>query len=60
LNVFAYFAADLDHSNDTLYSSFTGMPLMTLSYIDKFDLTTNYWAQEGNVWERGAPSQTNP
>jgi hypothetical protein len=29
-----------------------------LTYTDNFDGPTNYWAQEGNVWERGAPAQT--
>jgi hypothetical protein len=58
LCVFNSFALDQDNSNDTFCMSFTGMPLLTLTYTDNFDGPTNYWAQEGNVWQRGTPGQT--
>ncbi|OIP01569.1 MAG: hypothetical protein AUJ98_03940 [Bacteroidetes bacterium CG2_30_33_31] len=57
LKVFTAYTPDLDNTNDTLYSSFTGMPLLNLTYNDNFDGPINYWAEDGNVWQHGMPAQ---
>jgi hypothetical protein len=58
LCIYTDFTQDMDHTNDTVCMTFTGMPLLTLSYTDNFDGSTNYWAEDGSLWQHGMPSQT--
>ena len=57
LCIYTDYTLDMDHSNDTVCTNFTGMPLLTLTYTDNFDGPINYWAEDGNVWQHGMPAQ---
>jgi hypothetical protein len=58
LCVYTDLAQDMKHSNDTVCRTFTGIPMLNLSYFDDFDGSTNYWVSDGMLWQHGAPSQT--
>lgn len=58
LCVFTGLANDMNTTNDTFCTVVTSMPMLQLSYTDKFDQPTTTWAQDGDVWERGVPNQT--
>jgi len=58
LKVFTDYAQDMNHGNDTIYFKLTGLMVKNLSFYDDFD-ATNYWCEEGGLWQRGTPAQTN-
>lgn len=55
LKVFTSLPNDANTSNDTLFSSFTGVPMVVCNYREDFEIPPFIWAQEGSVWEHGAP-----
>lgn len=58
LCVFTGLANDMNTVNDTLCAIVTSLPMLQLTYTDKFDQPTTTWAQDGDIWERGIPNQT--
>ncbi len=58
LRVFTDYTQDMDHGNDTIDFKLTGQMVKNLSFYDDFE-ATNYWCEEGGLWQRGTPVQTN-
>lgn len=56
LLVYVNLVNDANAANDTIFATYTGVPFLSPSYVDNFDVQPFIWAQEGNVWEHGTPA----
>lgn len=58
LKAYTAHTLDLNNTNDTVWHSFTGMPVYIPAWSDNYDGSQNMWATGGatNIWERGVPA----
>lgn len=56
--IFTSLVGDQDPTDDTLCTSYTGIPVIIPTFNDNFDGSTSIWAQTGNLWQLGTPGQT--
>lgn len=50
---------DANHSNDTLYINYGGVPIIVPTYVDNFDTPPAKWINSNTEWEYGAPAGIN-